>query len=462
MSEWGSIMIKADEPPYASGRRAVYVVFVLLAAFIVAYLDRQVISLLLPSLKADMGVSDTQASLIQGFAFASIYAFAILPMGWVADHTSRRNLLVAGITFWSLATLACGFASTFWQLFAARMAVGLGEACLAPACISIMADYIRPSQRGRAVGVMMTGTSIGGGSSLFLGGLLLTSLTHGGAAALVPEGWAPWQMVFVAFAAPGLLVAALVYTLKEPPRRDAPQAGSRPDSQIRLVDFTRDHIGPVALFFSLVTCMSVLTYAVTPWAPTVLMRIYGMTPTETGAAYGAILLIGGVTAGVCSGLVSDRLVRRWPLGGRVLIPLIGLPVELCAQLTFMFSHDTAVIIGALAVSSFTMTFVAASFYPALQDLFPNQLRGRATALLGLLSNVFGLGCGPTLVALVTDQVFRNEMMLQKSVGIVAVSMSVLGCLLALGLPHLYAQARKKRLASQPAGASARAAAVATA
>jgi predicted MFS family arabinose efflux permease len=164
-----SIMNGATEPPYVSGRQAVHVVFVLLAAFIMAYLDRQIISLLLPSLKADLGVSDTQASLIQGMALASVYAFAGLPMGWIADHTNRRNLLIGGVVFWSLATLACGLADNFWQICAARMAVGLGEACLAPACISLMADYIRPSQRGRAVGVMMTGTSIGGGGSLFLG-----------------------------------------------------------------------------------------------------------------------------------------------------------------------------------------------------------------------------------------------------------------------------------------------------
>lgn len=448
-------MIQAVETPYASGRYAAYVVFVLLLAFFMSFMDRQIITLLLPSLKADLGVSDTQVSLIQGLAFASVYAFTGLPMGWVADHMNRRNLILAGIIFWTLATLACGLAENFWQLFAARMAVGMGEACLAPACASIVADYVRPAQRGRAMGLMITGIPFGAAGSLFIGGLLLTSLTHGAAAELVPQGWAPWRLVFMAIAAPGLLVAALVATLKEPTRRGEAATSQAGLSKLSLLGFFRGRPTVTAIFFSVAACQAVAATSLSAWAPTVLMRIYGMAPTHAGAIYGTIMLVCSGTAGFCGGIVSDGLARRWRFGGRVLIPAFLLPFELVTQTVLILANSAMLVVAAMAVSAFTLAFIGASYYPAIQDLFPNQLRGRAIAFFGLLGIVLGLGCGPTLVALVTDHVFHDEMMLQKSVGIVGLSTVGLACLLVLCLPRSYAQARRNELEPpQPAASLA--------
>ena len=442
-------MSRAEDQPYASGRYAAYVVVVLLLAFFMSYMDRQIITLLLPSLKAGLGVSDTQVSLIQGMAFASSYAFAGLPMGWIADRTNRRNMIVVGVIVWSLATLACGFADTFAHLFAARIFVGLGEAVLTPACVSLLADYFRPSHRGRAMGVVMTGAPLGSASSLLLGGLLLTSLTQGTAATLLPHGWAPWQIVFLAIGTPGLLVAFLVSTLREPPRR-ADHAALPTDAgyapQPGFLEFFRAQRAAVGRFFGIIACLSVLTFSVASWAPTVLMRVYGMAPTKAGAIYGTILLVCGVSAAVCSGVASDWLVRRWPLNGRVLIPLCLFPVEIAAQTTFMLAGSTVVLVTALIVAGFSGALISGSFYPALQDLFPNQIRGRAAAMLSLVGNVIGMGCGPTLVALVTDHVFHDEMMLQKSVGIVAVTSASLGFLISLGLPRHYMRARRQQVA----------------
>jgi MFS family permease len=451
-------MTQAGDPPYPSGRYAAYLISVLFLAWVMAFLDRQIVTLLLPSLKADLGVSDTQVSLIQGIAFASIYAVAGMPLGWVADRTNRRNLLVAGIAFWSLATMACGLATEFWQLFAARMAVGLGEACLAPACVSMMADYFRPEQRGRAMGLMQAGTPVGSAASLFVGGWLLSALaTGGGPAALVPEGWAPWKVVFLVIGAPGLLVAALVATLREPPRRTRPApAGQAAVAGIGFLPFLRAHRLTLGLFLTAYSSVFVLGYAVSSWAPTVLMRIYGMAPKEAGALYGTMLLLCSATAGICSGLLSDALVRRRPLEGRLYIPLIGLPVAIAALLVLTTAQSAVVFSSALAVMTFLMSFVATSSYPALQDFAPSHLRGRLVALLLLLGNLVGLGCGPTFVALVTDRVFADEMMLQRSVGLVGLISASLALLLALPLPRLYGGARRReaegRLSAVPAGA----------
>ena len=175
------------------------------------------------------------------------------------------------------------------------------------------------------------------------------------------------------------------------------------------------------------------------------MRIYGMAPTQAGGIYGAIMLFCAGTAGACSGVVSDALVRRWQFSGRVLIPAFILPVELVAQTVLTLTHNPALVVAAMAVSAFNLAFMGATYLPIIQDLFPNQLRGRATAVLGLAGTVVGLGCGPTLVALVTDHVFHNEMMLQKSVGIVDLSSVAIAFLLALCLPRSYAKARQLEL-----------------
>jgi MFS family permease len=436
-------VIQAAETPYPSGRYAAYVVVVLLLAFFMSFLDRQIITLLLPSLKADLGVSDTQVSLIQGLAFASVYAVTGLSMGWVADNMNRRNLIVAGITFWTLATVACGLAENFWQLFAARMAVGMGEACLGPACASMIADYFRPEQRGKAMGAMMTGAPFGAAGSLFFGGFLLASLTHGAAAELAPAGWAPWRGVFVAIAAPGFLVALLVATLKEPPRRVAAVHTGSP--RLTLLGFFRDHRSAMAPFYAIVACLALAAAALSSWAPTVLMRIYGMAPAQAGAIYGTIMLLCAGTAGICSGFVSDRLVRRWRFGGRALLPAFFIPVEFAAQLVVALANNVAVLVAAMSVSGFILAFISASYFPAIQDLFPNQLRGRAVAFLGLVGTVLGMGSGSTLVAVVTDQVFHDEMMLQKSIGIVGVSAVSIAFIFAIFLPRAYARARRNEL-----------------
>jgi MFS family permease len=349
-----------------------------------------------------------------------------------------------------------------WQLFAARVAVGLGEACLGPAVVSLLADYFRPAQRGRAMGTVTTGGPIGSAGALFFGGMMLSSLTQGSLAALVPQGWAPWQIVFLGLAAPGLLTAALVSTLKEPPRRGALATSLKEKPKLRLVDFFRDHPWAMAAFFGCLASILVMAYAVASWAPTLLMRIYGMQPSQVGAIYGPISLFCSASAAFSSGFVSDALVRRWRLGGRVLIPLIALPVEIGVLIVLIFTDNVTVVVSALAVSAFTGGFVGASFHPAVQDLFPNQLRGRAAAVISLVGNVVGLAGGSALVALVTDHVFRDDMMLQKSMGLVGLAAAIVALLLALGLPRLYAEARRKELGSPQPAAPAASAATATA
>lgn len=141
-----------------------------------------------------MLLSDTQIGIIQGFAFSLFFAIAGLPIGRLADSHNRRNMIAIGIAIWSIMTMLCGLAENFWQFFLARMGVGVGEACLAPASMSLISDYVGRAQRGRATTLIASGATVGGASANYVGGLLLGWL--GGTAILLPVTGetANWQI----------------------------------------------------------------------------------------------------------------------------------------------------------------------------------------------------------------------------------------------------------------------------
>lgn len=427
-----------DHLPYVRRGYAAYVVAVLFLAYMFAYLDRQVIGLLTPALKASLSLSDVQVSLLHGLAFVSVFALAGLPLGHLIDRADRRRIIAIGIAFWSLATVACGLAQTFWQLFAARLAVGLGEACLAPAAVSLVADYFRPEQRGRAMGLVQAGTPIGSALSLLVGGAILSLFAPGGAMAdRLPSGVEPWQAVFLAVGAPGLLVALLAWSLREPPRREVRTDGSASGLGALLAAAP----ATFTLFYATYSCVFIVGYGTSAWGPTILMRNYDATPAQAGAIFAGLLLVSSPVAGITGGFLSDALSRWRPQDGRMLIPTLLLPAIIACLGGFLLADSMLATVIWLGTTLFFTNMTATTSFAALQELAPNRLRGKAVALYLLIGNVVGLGGAPTLIALVTDYVFVDEMMLQTSVGAVALGAAVVAFLLALQLPRRYRAAR---------------------
>jgi MFS family permease len=151
------------------------------------------LSLLVDPIRGDLGISDTQISLLLGTAFAVIYGIAGIPLGYLADRTSRRNLIFAGVSVWSMGTIACGFSHNFAEMFASRIVVGLGEAALSPAAISLISDYFPPSRRGTAVGFFLSGIAMGNGAAILIGGGVLHAIELGALAATPLATLAPWR-----------------------------------------------------------------------------------------------------------------------------------------------------------------------------------------------------------------------------------------------------------------------------
>src|SRR5580698_3572208 len=297
----GAAAADDDDSGYPRRSYAWCVLAILVATAIVSYTDRQVLSLLVDPVRRDLGISDTQISLLLGTAFAVIYGIAGIPFGMLADRISRRNLIFFAVVVWSIGTVACGYSQSFGQLFAARIVVGLGESVLSPAAISLISDYFPPSRRGMAVGCFLSGIAIGIGASIFIGGGVLHLVEVGAMAGTPLAGLPAWRMVMLLIGAPGLVWAFVILVIREPARR-ATQAPAAPDAGARRADASpgRPSLYVVAPIYLVVAMASLVDNAVGAWAPSLLIRNFGRDPAQVGLQLGLLLTIafgGGVLLG---------------------------------------------------------------------------------------------------------------------------------------------------------------------
>ncbi len=398
-----------------------YVVAVLLIAYIVSFVDRQSLTLMVQPLKRDLGLSDTQVSLLHGMAFALFYTFLGLPIGRLVDFFNRRNIVILGVTLWSLMTASCGLARNFGTMFLCRMGVGLGEATLTPAAYSIIADYFPKQSRGRALAVYSLGIPIGIAISLMVGGATIGYLSRAEGVDIPLLGHLQgWRLAFLFIGLPGLLVPVLLFTVREPLRRECLAApGVRTAVPVRqVVAFVAERwqaLGSMFLGFSLVVLAN---YAVLAWVPTLFIRIHGWSIAQIGFWFGLINGVFGTMGGYAGGWLADSMAARGhadaPLRTVMYGSLGALPFAVLAPL--VSSAPGSLLLFALA--TFFLFFQTGVAPGAVQGIAPNQMRGQLSALQLFVQNFVGLGFGATSVALLTDYVFRDEKMLGYSMSAV--------------------------------------------
>lgn len=424
--------------PAASGDRypgaayAWYACAVLLLAYIFSFLDRSIISLLVIPIEHDLGIGDTEVSLLQGFSFALCYALLGLPIARVVDSRSRRGVIAMGILFWSLMTAGCGLAGRFWHLFLARVGVGAGEAALLPGATSLLADYFPPRRRGLALGVFATGIFLGSGLALIVGGLLIKALEGKSFALPLLGQLHTWQIVFFAVGLPGALVALLMLTVREPPRigmagaRDAlgkglpiREVGAYLKSNFHT--FMCHNLGFTMLAFS--------AYAASAWIPTMFVRTHGWTAAQTGVRFGIVALIVGPLGSIAGGWLSDRLETRGRRDGKFRVGMIAALGSIPVAIAFPLIPDPLVSLLLIVPFFFCVSFVWGLAPAALQEIMPNQMRGQATALYTGFLNLVGLGLGPTSVAVVAEFVLGDSNRLNVAMAIVVPVAALLAALL---------------------------------
>ncbi len=406
-----------------SERYAWYVVALLATAYVFSYIDRMIIALLVEPMKADLQISDTQISLLQGFAFAVFYAIAGIPIGRLADRKSRKVIVVVGVTLWSLLTAACGLARSYFQLFLFRIGVGVGEAALSPAAYSIIADLFPRNKLGRANSIYVMGGFLGGGIAIIVGGLVIGMLeAHGPFEFPLVGSLKPWQLTFIAVGLPGLLLAAVIaLTVREPQRRaliagdDTVDRESVPFREV--LAYVRQHIRLFGPLFVAAGFVSMVTYGSYAWTPTLFLRKYDWNIRDIGIMYGSVNLVAAVSGPLVGGWIMDKISAA-----KTLSPSLFLAGGSAAAVITLgvapLAPGPVLALSIFAIGIFAKTAFLVMPPTILQYSCPNRLRGQLTAFYIFTVNIIGLTLGPTAVAFLTDFVFDDENAIDYSMALI--------------------------------------------
>ena len=413
-------------------RQAWYAVGIMTVALMFNFLDRGILTLLIEPIKRDMGLTDTQVSLVVGFAFIAFYVIVGFPIARLVDRFSRRLILGLGIAMWSGMTAMCGLAQNFWHLFAARVGVGIGEACNGPATFSLMADLFPKEKLPKAISVLNMGFAYGQGIALLVGGTVIGAVSNLPEITLPLLGQVrPWQLTFFAVGLPGLVVAALMSTVREPVRRgiQAPTAGAGnavaqiPVREVMryLVDNRRAY-GPMFLGLAVQGMMIIGTIA---WTPSFFIRTHGWDIAKFGQVFGLILMLIMPLGLMFGGWLAEHLAKKGyhDANMRIVVLVSALIFPLLVAMPLV--ADPWVAIALLALQNFIAAWQFGPQNAAFQVITPNRMRGQVTALFLFLFNFVGFGLGPTFIALITDHVFGSEEHLRYSLALAALVMEPL-------------------------------------
>ncbi len=405
----------APTSPWPSPSRAWFAVAVLSIANLFSFLDRTVLNLLVAPIKADLLLSDTQIGLLQGAAFGVFYTLMILPFGWVADNGNRVRLVGLGVAFWSIMTAMCGLAGSFTELFLARIGVGFGEATLAAAGASIISDYFQTKNRPLPLSVLTLVASTGAGVALIAGGLVGGAALSSGAVDVPIFGpLQPWQIVFLAVGFPGLIWALLFFLVQEPVRREVAAESATWGELFKFVSSRRKVVG---LHFFGYCFYNTFGYGAAGWLPVYFMREHGWTLTDVGLRYGAVYFVFAIVGGLAGGALAKKFIAQGRANANLLAIAVGnalltVPAVLTTQ---MPNGWLSLALAAPMVALFV--FPSGPSLATIQEITPNRLRGRMTALYYAVTNLVGISLGALLVGALTDYVFQSEAAVGSSISL---------------------------------------------
>lgn len=361
-----------------------YVLAVLTLVYVLNFLDRSLIYILFTPIKAEMKFSDLQLALLGTTSFVIFYTLLGIPFGRLADRAVRKNLIAGGLAVWSLFSGLTGFADSFWTLFLCRVMVGVGEATLGPAALSLLSDYFPPRMRATVQGIYSSGIAIGGGLAFFLGGWIGQSY-----------GWR-WAFYLLGF--PGLALALLVFLLREPARGRTEVAAvryGREDWKVlfRSVPLRYLYVG-YALFGLASNNLGI-------WGAAFFVRVHGVSLLTIGTAAGIVSMAVGLPVSILGGYVSDRFRRLGP-GSRMAFSACAALVSVPLWLGLLFSDNIALLV-ALSVPLYGLALIWVA--PATADLHEiagPHLRGLGIGILFSVVNIVAYLVGSPLIGKLSD------------------------------------------------------------
>jgi MFS family permease len=391
----------------APGRR---VLLILLLAYIFNFIDRQIIGVLAVPIKAELALSDRQLGLMGGIAFALFYSGLAIPIAWLADRRSRVDIIAVSVALWSAFTAACGFTQNFWQLFLARMGVGIGEAGGVAPSYALISDFYPKERRARALALFSLGIPIGSALGVFFGGWIASHLD--------------WRSAFLIVGLAGIPAALMVRLFVPEPvrggfdteeKRDSPsfsgEVGENRDSPSFSAPPAPPFLHVVArlartpsfwlLSFGAASG-SILGYGLIFWLPSFFSRSFGLELSEVGWFYGSIVLIGGVAGTWLGGWFGDRVGAAHP-GAYALIPAICFLAAAPVFALGLFAPSLALGWCLFAVGQMLALAWLGPVIAAVQHIVPPNMRATASASFLFINNLIGIGFGIFFLGFMSDR-----------------------------------------------------------
>jgi predicted MFS family arabinose efflux permease len=373
-----------DSPRY---RMVVLAMLVLVYTF--NFIDRQIVGILAVPIKADLGLTDTQLGLMGGLAFALFYTLLGIPIAMLADRSNRTTIMTVALVVWSAMTAVCGFAQNFWQLFLARLGVGVGEAGGVAPAYSLVADYFPPHQRARALGVYSFGVPIGSALGIVFGGVI---------ASLVD-----WRTAFIVVGIAGVLLAPVFKLVVREPRRGRFDAGGRAAAPVGFGEVMRTLFSKPS-FWGLsfgASASSMMGYGMFFWLPSFFVRSYGLTLLEASLYYGAILLVGGIAGIWLGGSLADRFgaARK---RAYAIIPAVAFIATIPFYVAAVTSSSLALSFALFLVPTALGLVWLGPVLSSIQHVVPPHMRATASAIFLFVNNLIGIGLGTVALGALSD------------------------------------------------------------
>lgn len=433
--------------PYPPSSTAWYVVGILLLANTFSAIDRQILTLLVGPVRADLGLSDFEISLLQGLAFSLLFAFVGIPIARLSDVRNRRVIIACGISFWCLMTAACGLSKNFFQLFLARMGVGVGEASLSPAAASLISDSFSPEKRAMAFSVYHLGYPIGGGLALIIGGLVLQMLDGIDHVSLGILGeFRSWQLAFIIVGLPGLLIAGLMFTFREPPRQQRIHSAANQSVPLRVIWMhVRERWQAYGAHLSAVAFLGMLAMGTAIWYPTFLMRTYGFSASNAGYSYGLVMGICGVAGILSGGWLSGRFARKGHVDANMRVMLIAAALKTIPLIIGPLMPTAFLALLCMSIATYLGQVSVGVTTAALIEITPNEMRAQLLSIMLFMVNILGLALGASVIAALTDFVFGYDDALRYSISLAsAIIAPTIVIILWRGLRHYRSCAEEAR------------------
>jgi MFS family permease len=412
------VAVAADPVPPASEKVPLYSWYalgLLTVVYVLNFLDRTLIYILFTPIKKEMAFTDLQLALLGTTSFVIFYTLLGIPFGRLADRVSRKNLIAAGLFVWSLFSGLTGFCDTFWTLFGCRVMVGVGEATLGPAALSLLSDYFPARIRGTVQSIYSSAIALGGGLAFFLGGMI--------------GQYYGWRWAFYLLGFPGIALAIAVFSLREQPRGRMETAATRATPDWK----TLFRSVPLRYIFIGYALLGLASNNLGIWVPTFFVRVHEISLLMIGTAAGIVSVFVGIPAMILGGYYSDRLSRLFSGGRMALTASAGL-ASIPLWFALLFTNNIALLIAINVVLYGLAIMWVGPATADVSDLSGPHLRGLGIGIFFSTVNVVAYGIGSPLIGKVSDMlgVARNPGMMRYSLLICPAACAVATVLLWLG------------------------------